>query len=127
VAAGVRHAERPDDVRRWLPGGGGHVLITSREHVWGEIAATVEMELMPRPDSVALLRGRVAELGQTDAARLAEHLGDLQLAVAQAAGFMAETGVTRPDTRSCWTRTPPGCSMRAFPGPIRDPSPQRPG
>jgi hypothetical protein len=88
------NAGRPEDVRPWLPGGGGHVLITSREHGWGEIAATAEMELMPRPDSVALLRGRVAGLGQADAGRLAERLGDLPLALAQAAGFMTETGIT---------------------------------
>jgi hypothetical protein len=35
----------------------------------------------------------VAGLSEPDADRLADELGDLPLAVAQAAGFMAETGM----------------------------------
>ena len=78
---------------RWLPGGGGHVLITSRERTWTEIAAPVEVDVLSRAESVALLRGRATGLAAVDADRLAAQLGDLPLAVAQAAGFMAETGM----------------------------------
>ena len=85
------NAENPADITRWLPGA-GHVLITSRERAWAEIAAPVEVDVLARGESVALLRGRVNGLGAADADRLAAHLGDLPLAVAQAAGFMAETG-----------------------------------
>ncbi len=87
------NAENPADIRPWLPGGGGHVLITSRERVWAEVAVPVEVDVMARPESVAMLRGRVPELSETDAYTLAGQLGDLPLAVAQAAGFMAETGM----------------------------------
>jgi hypothetical protein len=87
------NAETPADVRAWLPGGGGHVLITSRRHSWGEIAMPVEVDVLARPESVAVMQARVAGLGESDADRLADRLGDLPLAVAQAAGFMAETGM----------------------------------
>ena len=88
------NAEDPADIRPWVPGGSGHVLITSREHRWAEIAAPVEVDVLARAESVAILQDRVAGLGAADADRLAAELGDLPLAIAQAAGFMAETGMT---------------------------------
>ena len=86
------NAENPSDVAPWLPGGSGHVLITSRERGWAEIAAPVEVDVLARAESVALLQHRITGLGGADADRLAAELGDLPLAIAQAAGFMAETG-----------------------------------
>ncbi|MGH3159847.1 MAG: FxSxx-COOH system tetratricopeptide repeat protein, partial [Streptosporangiaceae bacterium] len=88
------NAEDPGDVMAWLPGGGGHVLITSRERGWAEIATPVQVDVLARAASVALLQDRVDDLGGQDADRLAAQLGDLPLAVVQAAGFMAETGTT---------------------------------
>jgi Tetratricopeptide repeat len=85
------NAEAPGDLAGWLPGGGGHVLITSRERGWTEIAAPVEIEVLARSESVAILRDRVDGLAEADADRLGAQLGDLPLAVAQAAGFMAQT------------------------------------
>ena len=87
------NAEHPADITGWLPGGGGHVLITSREREWTEIAVPVEVDVLPRPESVAILQGRVAGLTEADADRIADQLGDLPLAVAEAAGYMAETGM----------------------------------
>jgi transcriptional regulator with XRE-family HTH domain len=90
------NAEDPADVTPWLPGGGGHVLITSRRRGWDEVAAPVEVDVLARAESVAILQTRVAALSGADAGRLAAELGDLPLAIAQAAGFMADTGMT-PD------------------------------
>jgi hypothetical protein len=87
------NAEDPADISQWLPGGGGHVLITSRARKWREIAALVEVDVLARPESVAILQDRVAGLSEIDADILAGQLGDLPLAVAQAAGFIAETGM----------------------------------
>jgi Domain of unknown function (DUF4062)/Tetratricopeptide repeat/NB-ARC domain len=87
------NAENPADLRPWQPGGSGHVLITSRERAWAEIGTPVEVDVLARAESAAILQDRVAGLGGADADRLAERLGDLPLAVAQAAGFMAETGM----------------------------------
>jgi len=86
------NAQNPADMTGWLPGGGGHVLITSREHRWAEIAAPVEVDVLARSESVTIFKKRVSGLSDTDADRLADQLGDLPLAIAQAAGFMAETG-----------------------------------
>jgi transcriptional regulator with XRE-family HTH domain len=86
------NAAAPDDVMPWLPGGGGHVLITSRERGWDEVAAPIEIDLLTRTESIAMLRHRMPELTAADADRLSAALGDLPLAMAQAAGFMAETG-----------------------------------
>jgi hypothetical protein len=69
------------------------VLITSRERAWAEVAAPVEVDVLARAESAAILQGRVSGLEACDADRLATELGDLPLAVAQAAGFMAETGM----------------------------------
>ena len=86
-------AEDPAEVAAWLPGGSGHVLITSREAGWAELAAPVEVDVLARCESVAILQSRVTGLCGADADELASELGDLPLAIAQAAGFMAETGM----------------------------------
>src|SRR6516225_9580616 len=86
------NAEDPADVAPWLPGGSGHVLITSRERGWAEVAAPVEVDVLARAESTAILLARVPGLTGADADRLAAELGDLALAIAQAAGFMAGTG-----------------------------------
>ena len=87
------NAEDPAEVAPWLPGGGGHVLITSRQRGWDEVAAPVEVDVLARAESVAILQTRVTVLSGADADRLAAELGDLPLAIAQAAGFMADTGM----------------------------------
>ena len=87
------NAEDLADVTPWLPGGGGQVLITSRERDWDEIAAPVEVDVLARAESVAILQARVDGLIGPDADQLSAALGDLPLAIAQAAGFMAETGM----------------------------------
>lgn len=68
-------------------------MVTSRDPHWSEIAARVEVDVFARGESVALLRAQVPTLTETDADRLAEALGDLPLAVAQAVGLIAETGM----------------------------------
>jgi tetratricopeptide (TPR) repeat protein len=69
------------------------VLITTRERGWTEVAAPVEVDVLTRAESVAIMQDRVAGLTSADADRLAAELGDLPLAIAQAAGFMSETGM----------------------------------
>ena len=87
------NAEDPEDLAHWLPAGSGHVLITSRAHRWGEIAAAIQVDVLDRSESVAILRDRVTGLSEADADRVAHALGDLPLAVAQAAGYMVDTGM----------------------------------
>jgi tetratricopeptide repeat protein len=87
------NAESSRDLRDWLPAGPGHILITSRNPAWGELAARVEVDVLPRPESVALIHVARPGADEAEADYLAETLGDLPLALAQAAGFLAETGM----------------------------------
>jgi tetratricopeptide (TPR) repeat protein len=57
------------------------------------MAVPVEVDVLARAESVAILRARMAGLSDADADRLAVQLGDLPLAIAQAAGFMVETAM----------------------------------
>jgi hypothetical protein len=90
------NAEDPDQLRKWLPGA-GKVLITSQEHEWAEIAVPVPVRMLARSESVAILRQRVPQLAEADADQVAYRLGDLPLAVAQAAGYLAGPGATADD------------------------------
>jgi TIR domain/Tetratricopeptide repeat len=89
------NAQQAADVAPWLPGGdAGHMLITSRVTGWHEIAGPpVEVDVFARPESVAILLRRVPGFDAADADMLADDLGDLPLAVAQAVGYMAESGM----------------------------------
>jgi tetratricopeptide (TPR) repeat protein len=88
------NAEHPKDLRPYWPAGGrGHVLVTSRNPAWTGWTTSVEVDVLPRADSVAFL-GR--HLGRDDLAldRLAEALGDLPLALEQAAAYLEMTATT---------------------------------
>jgi Tetratricopeptide repeat/NB-ARC domain len=85
-------AEHPADVAPWLPGGRGHVLITSTAQGWDDLAVPRPVDVFTRAESRAVLQGRVAGLADADADKVAAEVGDLPLAVAQAAGYMASTG-----------------------------------
>lgn len=88
------NAERPDDLRRFMPQGSGHVLITSRNPGWaGVTARPTELDIFARDDSAGLLCELVPELAPEQAGELADDLGDLPLAVAQAGALLAESGM----------------------------------
>jgi tetratricopeptide (TPR) repeat protein len=87
------NATRPDDIRRWLTDGHGHVLITSRYPSWTGMAVPVEVDVFNRAESVALLCGR-AGVSEADAQAVASALGDLPLALAQAAGALPASNLT---------------------------------
>ncbi len=88
------NATGPGDIVDLLPGGAGHVLITSRAQDWAEVAVPVEVDVLARTESVALLHDRVPDLQAVDAVRVAAAVGDLPLALAQAAGYITSTGTS---------------------------------
>ncbi|WP_128434575.1 FxSxx-COOH system tetratricopeptide repeat protein [Streptomyces cyaneus] len=85
------NAEDPDQIEPWLPEGPGHVLITSRNPNWRRLAHPTALDVFSRADSLAYLRTRIPGIPEAQADTLAQDLGDLPLALAQAAG-MIETG-----------------------------------
>jgi hypothetical protein len=87
------NADDPNDVRRFLPEGSGHVLITSRNPAWTQEATPFEVDVFTREESVEHLQRRVPGLSDEDANEMAHALGDLPLAVEQAGAWLAETGI----------------------------------
>ncbi|MFF2250340.1 FxSxx-COOH system tetratricopeptide repeat protein, partial [Streptomyces sp. NPDC058142] len=79
------NAEDPSALSGHLPTGSGHVVITSRNPHWHHLASPVDVDVLTRADSVALLRSRSRGLSEGDADRLAQALDDLPLALVQAA------------------------------------------
>lgn len=81
-------------VREFFPvSGPGQILVTSRNPEWKGIASPLEVATFERAESIELLRRRGPEIDDADADRLAETLGDLPLAIEQAAAWRAETGM----------------------------------
>ena len=87
------NAEDPAALAGCLPGGGGQVVITSRNPGWHELATPVGVDVFERGESIALVRRRVPGLTQGEAGRVAEALGDLPLALAQAGAYLADTAI----------------------------------
>ncbi|WP_158848919.1 FxSxx-COOH system tetratricopeptide repeat protein [Saccharothrix deserti] len=87
------NADRPQDVRQYFPAGRGHIVVTSRNSEWGGFARPVAVDLFTREESIELLHRRGGDLDDAEADALAEALGDLPLAVEQAAAWRAQTGM----------------------------------
>ena len=86
------NAGEPADVREYLPrSAGGHVIITSRNPAWGTVARPLGVQVFERPTSVEFLLKRTGDADQEEAGKLAEALGDLPLALEQAAAYIEAT------------------------------------
>lgn len=105
------------EIIEWLPQGPGDLVITSRSPDWVDIAVPLPVDVFSRVESVDLLQEHVPGLGALEADRLADELGDLPLALAQAVGVMSGTGMPAAEyltllnsaaPRMLGTRTPIG-------------------
>jgi hypothetical protein len=76
--------------------GGGQVLITSRNPAWHDLATPLGVDVFDCSESITLLR-RVPRLTAAEATGIADALGDLPLALSQAAAYLAETGIPTDD------------------------------
>jgi len=91
-------------VQQYRPATGGcRVLITSRRGVWdaGLGITALPLGVLPRAESIALLRRFRANLSESDADAIAQELGDLPLALHLAGSFLkkyAATGQGNPAT-----------------------------
>jgi tetratricopeptide (TPR) repeat protein len=86
------NAEDPRDLHPYWPStaADGQVLVTSRNPNWQALAATVPVDVLPRPDAVAFLQWR-GGIDKDNADALAAALGDLPLALEQAAAYLEQT------------------------------------
>ncbi|NBE92237.1 hypothetical protein FE391_22770 [Nonomuraea sp. KC401] len=109
------NAGHPDTLGAFLPHDGpGHVLITSHDPAWDEVAVPIEVGVFKREDSVELLTWRVPGISAEEAARVAEELGDLPLGIVQAGSYMKSSGLT-PDAYIARLREQPGRVLDELP------------
>ena len=73
------------------PAGGGHLLVTSRNPAWRSMATTLSVDTLDRGEAVTFLRQRTGSSDRATMERLAEALGDLPLALEQAAAYLEAT------------------------------------
>ena len=89
------NASSPEAVRDLIPDASGHVLITSRQHGgWRAIAEPLAIDVWDRAESLTFLRQRTADPDQQAAEALADALGDLPLALEQAAAYIDTTSIS---------------------------------
>ena len=91
------NAGEPTELDAYLPGGDGHVLITSRNQAWSRVAAPLEVDVFTPAESEDHLIRRVPGLSAEHARKISAALGYLPLAIEQAAALLEQTG-TPPDT-----------------------------
>lgn len=73
------------------------MVITSRNPGWHDLATPVGVDVFDRGESIMLLRRRGPQLTDEQAGRIAQALGDLPLALAQAAAHLADTATSVDD------------------------------
>lgn len=87
------NANDPADLADYLPRGpGGHVLVTSRNPGWGQLAGRLLVQTLEQDEAIELLLRSSGQRDRAGSARLAETLGRLPLALAQAGAYMEATG-----------------------------------
>jgi len=88
------NADQPEQIREFMPQGPGHIIVTSRNRGWARVVDALEVNVFTRAESLQYLKLRVPGILEADADRLANELGDLPLALEQAAALLAETVMT---------------------------------
>lgn len=88
------NAETPGDVEHRLPpAGSGQVLITTRRDGFRALGDVLDLDVLERADSVTMLQRRAPDLARSDAIAISQRLGDLPLALAQAAAYLDKTSL----------------------------------
>jgi tetratricopeptide (TPR) repeat protein len=89
-------ARQPSDLAPFLPAKAeGHILITSVNNNWEPLGKRIPVKPWMRPESVEFLKRRLGEIGDLhNADQLAAALGDLPLALEQAAACIDQAGIS---------------------------------
>lgn len=77
-----------------MPDAPGHVLITSHNSKWDGMAGSFCLRVLERSEAAEFLRRRTGRPADAAAATLAQALGDLPLALEQAAALIEQTGIS---------------------------------
>jgi len=85
------NAGPPEDLASLVPAASGHVIVTTRDAAWLEVAGSVEVDVFARRESIELLQARGHEIRFDEANQLAHRLGDLPLALEQVAAMQSAT------------------------------------
>jgi NB-ARC domain len=113
----------PDAVRPYLPSAGhAQAVITSTDISTAGLGAPVSVDVFTEAESLGFLAERTGRTDQEGAADLAEELGQLPLALAQAAAVMSAQHLTYP---VCVPTQPRGTSSGRRATPTRAASPRR--
>ncbi|MFE0098736.1 FxSxx-COOH system tetratricopeptide repeat protein [Streptomyces sp. NPDC059009] len=80
-----------------LPQGPGHVLITSRNHGWGETTEVLQVPGFDRHESTGYLMRRAPHITAEQADEVAVEFGDVPLPLVQAASWLGESGMEVPE------------------------------
>ena len=107
------NAESPRHLREWLPSGPGHTLITSRNPAWGELAARVDVDVLPRSDSVELIHVFRPGVGEAEADRLAEAWVICRWRWLRRPGFWLRPACRLVSIWGCWRLGQRNCSTKA--------------
>jgi tetratricopeptide (TPR) repeat protein len=97
------NADDPVGLTPLLPTTGGHVIVTTRNDQWSRIGIAIEVDIFRRDESVELLFKRTTDqygsrtINEAEADQLADKLGDLPLALEQAAAWYMATGMPIPE------------------------------
>jgi hypothetical protein len=90
------NAAGPEEIGPLLPAAGGAVIVTTRNADWLEHGRAINVDVLPRADSVRLLQSS-SDVSFDEADQLAGHLGDLPLALEQAAAMRSATKISVSD------------------------------
>ena len=88
------NAEDMKELKCLMPGGGGHILITSQDEQWQDIGTSLEVDKFQPQESVSHLRRRMPDISEADAESIADTLENIPLAVAAAGALLAVTGMS---------------------------------
>jgi NB-ARC domain len=102
-------------VRRFLPSGRGHVLISSRSLDWGGLGESFDCKAITPNEAINFLRGRTGRDEPAAAGELAEKCGYLPLALAQAGGYIASRDISVTECLERYKREAGNFFDRALP------------
>ncbi len=91
----IDNAEHPHQIPRWLPASTAcQILLTSTDQTFTALASPIQVGTYTRTQSIDYLAERTRLDDSTGASTIAEAVGDLPLALAQAAGVIEAQGST---------------------------------